>query len=99
MPVDGRGISPHRLGPERPADAVHRITADVEQAATAQVGLQANIGGCQRCQRERAGMPMTIRKLRWGILGVSRINDRLLPGFARAVNADLRAIASRSPER
>jgi predicted dehydrogenase len=35
-------------------------------------------------------------RLRWGILGVARINDRLLPAFARAANADLRALASRS---
>src|SRR5438105_2592782 len=41
-------------------------------------------------------MPTT---LRWGILGVAKINERLLPAFARAANADLRAIASRSPER
>src|SRR5438477_7863524 len=41
----------------------------------------------------------TTAKLRWGILGVARINDRLLPGFARAARADLRAIASRSPDR
>lgn len=38
-------------------------------------------------------------KLRWGILGVAKINERLLPAFARAGNAELRAIASRSPER
>src|SRR5690242_482336 len=38
-------------------------------------------------------------KLRWGILGVAKINDRLLPAFARAANADLRAIASRSLDR
>jgi predicted dehydrogenase len=37
--------------------------------------------------------------LRWGILGVAKINERLLPAFARASNAELRAIASRSPER
>ncbi len=42
-------------------------------------------------------MPTT--KLRWGILGVARINDRLLPGFAHTANVDLRAIASRSLER
>jgi D-xylose 1-dehydrogenase (NADP+, D-xylono-1,5-lactone-forming) len=36
------------------------------------------------------------RKLRWGILGVAQINNRLLPGFARAQNAELRAIGSRS---
>jgi D-xylose 1-dehydrogenase (NADP+, D-xylono-1,5-lactone-forming) len=41
----------------------------------------------------------TTAKLRWGILGVARINERLLPGFARAARADLRAIASRSPDR
>jgi xylose dehydrogenase (NAD/NADP) len=39
---------------------------------------------------------MTRKKLRWGILGVAKINERLLPAFARAANADLRAIASRS---
>lgn len=36
------------------------------------------------------------RKLRWGILGVATINDRLLPAFAAARNAELAAIASRS---
>jgi predicted dehydrogenase len=35
-------------------------------------------------------------KLRWGILGVAQINDRILPSFPRARNAELRAIASRS---
>ncbi len=35
-------------------------------------------------------------KLRWGILGVAKINDRLLPGFAKASNAELVGIASRS---
>jgi predicted dehydrogenase len=39
------------------------------------------------------------RKLRWGILGVARINERLLPGFAQAEYADLVAIASRSLDR
>jgi xylose dehydrogenase (NAD/NADP) len=38
-------------------------------------------------------------KLRWGILGVAKINDRLLPAFARAANTELRAIASRSLDR
>ncbi|MFN4258665.1 MAG: Gfo/Idh/MocA family protein [Gemmataceae bacterium] len=38
-------------------------------------------------------------KLRWGILGVAKINQRLLPAFAQATNAELRAIASRSPVR
>ncbi len=38
-------------------------------------------------------------KLRWGILGVAKINNRLLPGFARARRADLWAIASRDPGR
>jgi predicted dehydrogenase len=42
---------------------------------------------------------MTTAKLRWGILGVARINDRLLPGFRKASHADLRAIASRDPAR
>ncbi|HWY88691.1 MAG TPA: Gfo/Idh/MocA family oxidoreductase, partial [Gemmataceae bacterium] len=36
------------------------------------------------------------QKLRWGILGVAKINERLLPGFAKAANAELRGIASRS---
>jgi D-xylose 1-dehydrogenase (NADP+, D-xylono-1,5-lactone-forming) len=34
--------------------------------------------------------------LRWGILGVAKINDRLLPAFKASRTADLRAIASRS---
>jgi predicted dehydrogenase len=34
-------------------------------------------------------------KLRWGILGVAKINNRLLPGFRAASHADLVAIASR----
>src|SRR4051794_3172064 len=39
---------------------------------------------------------MTIKKLRWGILGVAKINERLLPAFAKATNVDLVGIASRS---
>jgi predicted dehydrogenase len=34
-------------------------------------------------------------KIRWGILGVAKINERWLPGFRSATNADLAAIASR----
>src|SRR5262245_45451376 len=37
--------------------------------------------------------------LRWGILGVAKINERVLPAFAKAANAELRAIASRSLEK
>jgi D-xylose 1-dehydrogenase (NADP+, D-xylono-1,5-lactone-forming) len=36
------------------------------------------------------------KKLRWGILGVAKINERLLPCFAKANNAELVGIASRS---
>jgi predicted dehydrogenase len=43
-------------------------------------------------------MPPT-EKLRWGVLGVARINDRLLPAFRRAKHAELRALASRTPEK
>src|SRR5436309_13130875 len=39
---------------------------------------------------------MTTRKLRWGILGVAKINERLLPAFGKATLAELRAIAKRS---
>jgi predicted dehydrogenase len=39
---------------------------------------------------------MSINKVRWGILGVAAINNRLLPSFARARNLELRGIASRS---
>src|SRR5262245_6575136 len=39
------------------------------------------------------------KKIRWGILGVAKINDRLLPAFAKAANAELVGIASRSLER
>src|SRR5262249_10267283 len=38
-------------------------------------------------------------KVRWGILGVAKINNRVLPSFKDAANAELRAIASRSAER
>ncbi len=38
-------------------------------------------------------------KLRWGILGVAKINERVVPAFHAAANAELRAIASRSLER
>jgi xylose dehydrogenase (NAD/NADP) len=36
------------------------------------------------------------KKVRWGILSVAKINERLLPAFAKAENAQLAAIASRS---
>jgi predicted dehydrogenase len=42
---------------------------------------------------------MTSRKLRWGVLGVAKINERVLPAFARARFAELASIASRSPDR
>ena len=39
---------------------------------------------------------MTIKtKLRWGILGAARINERLLPAIVQASNAKLVAVASR----
>src|SRR5271166_2358783 len=37
----------------------------------------------------------TTAKLRWGILGVAKINNRVLPGFRVAARAELAAIASR----
>ncbi|MGZ5051600.1 MAG: Gfo/Idh/MocA family protein [Methylobacter sp.] len=40
---------------------------------------------------------MSNKKLRWGILGAARINERLLPAIAEASNAELAAIASRRP--
>src|SRR5437667_9155044 len=40
-----------------------------------------------------------MKKLRWGILGVAKINERLLPAFKKTRYADLRAIASRSADR
>ncbi|MFM8444527.1 MAG: Gfo/Idh/MocA family protein [Methylococcus sp.] len=36
-------------------------------------------------------------KLRWGILGAARVNERLLPAIVEARNAELVAIASRRP--
>jgi predicted dehydrogenase len=38
-------------------------------------------------------------KLRWGILGVAAINDRLMPAFKTSRAADLQAIASRTFEK
>jgi predicted dehydrogenase len=42
---------------------------------------------------------MTTRKLRWGVLGVAKINDHVLPAFARTTHAELAALASRSPDK
>lgn len=36
-------------------------------------------------------------RLRWGILGAARVNERLLPAIVEADNAELVAIASRRP--
>ena len=36
------------------------------------------------------------KKLRWGILGVAAINDRLMPAFKASRTADLKGIASRT---
>jgi predicted dehydrogenase len=36
-------------------------------------------------------------KLRWGILGAARVNERLLPAIVEATNSQLVAIASRRP--
>lgn len=41
----------------------------------------------------------TQARLRWGILGVANINRRLIPAFAKAHDAELVAIASRSLDR
>src|SRR6266566_5085 len=38
-------------------------------------------------------------KLRWGVLGVAGINNRVLPGFRGAATAELAAIASRSADK
>ena len=38
---------------------------------------------------------MTTQKLKWGILGAARVNERLLPAIIEAPNAQLVAIASR----
>ena len=37
------------------------------------------------------------KKLKWGILGAARVNERLLPAIMTAANAELVAIASRRP--
>lgn len=39
------------------------------------------------------------RKLRWGVLGVAKINDRLKPAFHASKTVKLQAIASRSMEK
>jgi predicted dehydrogenase len=44
-------------------------------------------------------VPNTGQKVRWGILGVAKINERLIPAFKRAAHAELVAIASRSLDR
>src|SRR4051794_32630933 len=52
-----------------------------------------------RAANNERHMTATTGKLRWGILGVARINERLLPAFARSAHAEVRAVASRSPDR
>ncbi len=42
---------------------------------------------------------MSSAKLRWGILGVAKINDRLLPAFSASQRCQLVAIASRSVDK
>jgi D-xylose 1-dehydrogenase (NADP+, D-xylono-1,5-lactone-forming) len=44
-------------------------------------------------------MTVTGRQLRWGVLGVAKINNRLKPAFQAAKTVKLQAIASRSLER
>src|SRR5262245_61838717 len=39
------------------------------------------------------------KRIRWGILGVAKINDRLMPSFHRVRNGELVGIASRSLDR
>ena len=39
------------------------------------------------------------RTVRWGILGVAKINERILPAFARSQHARVVALASRDPQR
>src|SRR5438105_3256943 len=47
----------------------------------------------------RLALLMPSPKLRWGILGVAAINQRLLPAFRASATAELRAVASRSAEK
>lgn len=44
-------------------------------------------------------MTASARQLRWGVLGVAKINDRLKPAFHASKTVKLRAIASRSLDR
>ncbi len=39
---------------------------------------------------------MADRRVRWGILGTARINERLIPAFRESDRSELRAVASRS---
>jgi predicted dehydrogenase len=39
----------------------------------------------------------TTAKVKWGILGAARVNERLMPAIVEAANAELIAIASRRP--
>lgn len=40
---------------------------------------------------------MSVKRLKWGILGAARVNQRLLPAIIAAPNAELVAVASRRP--
>ena len=53
---------------------------------------------CDLHRQEKLMLPTNAR-LRRGNLGVAHNNRRLLPAFAKATQAELHAISSRSPER
>jgi hypothetical protein len=56
------------------------------------------IESLQKYQNDlKANQMNTNKKLRWGILGAARINERLMPAIIEAENAQLLAIASRRP--
>lgn len=42
---------------------------------------------------------MSKQKVRWGVLGVAKINERVFPSFARTPHGELAGIASRDPKR
>ena len=80
MLIGSRGVDTYRLRAERPANAIHRIAADIEQTAAPEFFLHANVGRIQRWQGkcERSAHPAHLAN-------GSAVEELTQPGRARVV--------------
>ena len=61
----------------------------------AETGAWAKRADCEYWLFDEVENRMSEKKLKWGILGAARVNERLLPAIIEAPNSQLVAIASR----